>query len=96
MSDKNWIPVAPGSMPEYDEVVFVIDIYKSITLRGKKIIPIETAVLIFEVADDISGWVWAAGFYGGYLNDPGSYEFDDDCQYTHWQPLLDLPEANND
>lgn len=69
-------------LPKYGVPVLVV----SCSL-GIKPTPIITAVLACE--DD--AWHWEEWQGVGALNDHTNYEWDDDYQYTHWQPLPDPP-----
>jgi hypothetical protein len=53
---------------------------------------ITCALITWEEAGMMAGWCWSQ-LNGWDLSDPGSYEFDDDYEYTHWQPIPPPPEA---
>jgi hypothetical protein len=77
MSD--WISVE-DRLPEFDVPVLVTP----------KAWP--DAVWSAMLFDEDDGYLWAQYTFGP-LNDKGSYECDDDYQYTLWMPLPEPPEA---
>ena len=78
---SEWIPVKPGSMPEYDVPVLVVSaIYPD---------QIDSAMLV----DEGDGWMWATKAWYSAISEPRGYEVDDDYEYSHWMPLPKPPEG---
>ena len=40
------------------------------------------------------GWHWEQLSFGGYLDVPSNYEWDDDYEYTHWRYLPAPPQES--
>lgn len=79
-----WIPVSER-LPPIDTPVLVVE-----AAWPKNI----TAAMRCENADE---WLWCQlSGYNATLNQPDSYKFDDDYDYTHWMPLPKPPQEQGE